>query len=63
MTTPVKALKRFQKVELKPGEKKKVQFPLLPSDLERLNQQMKMVVEPGVFEVMVGGLVKKFEVI
>ena len=62
VTTPVKALKRFQKIDLEPGEKKKVQFTLLPSDLELLNRQMKMVVEPGVFEVMVGGLVKKFEV-
>ena len=62
VTTPVRMLKRFQKVELRPGEKKKVQFTLFPSDLELLNQQMKMVVEPGVFEVMVGGLTKKFEV-
>ncbi len=62
VTTPVKALKRFQKVNLEPGETKKVRFTLLPSDLELLNRQMKMKVEPGVFEVMVSGLKRKFEV-
>jgi len=62
VTTPVKALKRFQKVNLRPGEKKRVQFTLFSSDLELLNQQMRVKVEPGVFEVMVNGLVKKFEV-
>ena len=63
VTTPGKALKRFQKINLEPGEKKKVQFTLLPSDLELLDQRMKMKVEPGIFEVMTGGLVKKFEVV
>lgn len=62
VTTPVKALKRFQKVALEPGAKRKVQFTLFPSDLELLNREMKMVVEPGFFEVTTGGLTKKFEI-
>lgn len=62
VTTPVKALKGFDKVELKSGEEREVSFSLTPEDIAILDQDMKMVVEPGVFEVMVGGLKSMFEV-
>ena len=51
---PVKELKGFQRVELKPGEKRRLEFVLGPEHLGFYNQQMKFVVEPGEFRVMVG---------
>ena len=63
VTTPVKALKRFKKIKLKPGEKKRVEFVLNDRDLSLINRDMKPVVEPGKFEVMTGGLKDEFGVI
>jgi len=54
VTRPVLQLKGFQRVTLKPGEKKTVQFTITPDTLSMLNQDMHKVVEPGVFELMVG---------
>jgi beta-glucosidase len=54
ITTPVKQLRGFQKVSLKPGEKKTVRFTLTAEDLALLNQRMEWVVEPGEFQVMAG---------
>jgi beta-glucosidase len=51
---PVKELKGFQRVELKPGEKRRLEFVLGPEHLGFYNQDMKFVVEPGEFRVMVG---------
>lgn len=51
---PAKSLRGFQRVHLAPGEKRTVRFQLGPSDLIVFNQQSKWVVEPGVFDVMVG---------
>lgn len=53
-TQPVKTLKGFQRVNLRPGEKTTVQFHLGPKDLEILNREMRPAVEPGVFDIMVG---------
>jgi beta-glucosidase len=52
---PAKELKGFKRISLKPGEKKKVEFTLTEKELRFLNRHMEYVVEPGVFEVMVGG--------
>ncbi|MGV8136052.1 MAG: glycoside hydrolase family 3 N-terminal domain-containing protein [Mangrovibacterium sp.] len=54
VTTPVKQLKGFKKIELKPGEKKKVDFTVSYEELSLWNREMKRVVEPGSFEVQVG---------
>jgi beta-glucosidase len=51
---PVKDLKGFQKVYLKPGQKEKITFAITPADLEMLDRNMKWVIEPGKFDVMVG---------
>ncbi|HEX6046320.1 MAG TPA: glycoside hydrolase family 3 N-terminal domain-containing protein [Pyrinomonadaceae bacterium] len=51
---PVKELKGFQRVTLRPGEKRRVEFVLGPEHLGFYNQEMKFVVEPGEFRVMVG---------
>jgi beta-glucosidase len=54
MTRPVKELKGFQRVSLQPGEKRRVEFVLGPEQLGFWNREMRYVVEPGEFQVMVG---------
>jgi beta-glucosidase len=54
VTTPVKQLKGFQRISLHEGQAREVEFVLTPDDLSLLNREMKRVVEPGTFEVMVG---------
>ncbi|MBD0834938.1 glycoside hydrolase family 3 protein [Aestuariibaculum suncheonense] len=55
VTTPHKALKGFERVFIKKGETKHVEFELSSDELAIWNREMKRVVEPGEFEVMVGG--------
>jgi beta-glucosidase len=54
MTRPVKELKGFQRVTLQPAEKKRVEFVLTAAQLGFWNREMRFVVEPGEFKVMVG---------
>jgi beta-glucosidase len=54
VTRPVKELKGFQRVTLQPGESRTLTFTLTPHSLEMWNIDMKRVVEPGDFDVMVG---------
>jgi len=54
-TRPVMELKGFRRVTLKPGEKQTVTFELGPEYLSYHGPDMKRVVEPGKFRVMVGG--------
>ena len=53
-TRPVKELKRFAKVELQPGESRRVEFTLTTEDLKYYNHELEYVCEPGDFEIMVG---------
>lgn len=53
VTRPVKELKRFTRVTLKPGEKKNVSFELPVSELAFWNIDMVKVVEPGDFGLWV----------
>ena len=55
VTTPLKTLKGFKRIFIKKGETKNVVFTLTPDELAIWNREMKRVVEPGDFEVMVGG--------
>lgn len=54
VTQPVMKLQGFQRVTLQPGEKKTVEFTITPETLSMLNIDMHRVVEPGVFDLMVG---------
>lgn len=54
VTTPVKQLRGFKKIGLKPGEKQTVSFTLKPEDLALLDRKMKWIVEPGQFNIMIG---------
>jgi beta-glucosidase len=55
VTTPLKTLKGFKRVFIKKSETKHIEFTLTPDELALWNREMKRVVEPGEFEVMVGG--------
>ena len=54
VTRPVKELRGFEKVNLGPGESRTVTFPIGREQLEYLGPDMKWIVEPGEFELMVG---------
>lgn len=47
-------LKAFERIALKKGESKKVTFALGEEELSLYNMEMKQVVEPGDFKVMIG---------
>ena len=68
VTRPVRELKGFERVTLRPGEKRRVTFTLGPEHLGFYNREMRYVVEPGTFKVFagnssVGGLEAGFEVV
>lgn len=54
VTRPVKELKGFKKVWLKPGETKTVSIPITKKSLAFHNVRMNYVVEPGDFDIMIG---------
>ena len=54
ITRPVKELKGFQKINLKPGESKEVTFTLSAEDLKFYNADLKYVAEPGDFQLFIG---------
>jgi beta-glucosidase len=55
MEEPVRELKGFQRVYLKPGESKQIEFNLGFSDLSYYNFNMKRVIEPTEYSIWVGG--------
>lgn len=66
VTRPVKELRGFERVTLKPGEQRRLQFPLGPEDLGFLDADMRFTVEPGAFRVWAatsseGGLEARFD--
>ncbi len=68
VTRPVKELKRFKRVRLKPGETAAVSFELLTDDLAFYGRDNKLITEPGKFHLWVGGsseadLKSEFEII
>ena len=55
VTRPVKELKGFEKVFIKAGESKTVNFKITPEMLKFYDYDLNFVFEPGDFEVMIGG--------
>lgn len=51
---PVIELKGYERVSLEPGQTKTVKMILTPEELSLLDRDMNVVVEPGIFEVMIG---------
>jgi beta-glucosidase len=54
VTRPNRQLKAFKKIELAPGQTEKLSFTLTPYDLSFIGVDLKRIVEPGEFKVMVG---------
>ncbi len=52
---PLKELKGFQKVFLRKGESKTIQFTIGADDLKFYNSELKYVAEPGDFTLFIGG--------
>jgi beta-glucosidase len=68
VTRPVRELKGFERVALRPGERRRVEFTLTPEHLGFYDREMRFTVEPGAFKVFVGassvgGLEADFEVV
>ena len=59
VSRPVKQLKGFQKIDLKPGEKKTVNFILTPDQLSFHNRENIKTIEPGEFWIMIENLTQK----
>ena len=55
VTQPTRVLRGFKRITLAPGEKQTVEFKLGPAELSLVDEAMQRVVEPGQFDVMVGG--------
>lgn len=54
-TRPLKELKGFRKISLKPGESRVISFTIGVNDLKFWNNELKWIAEPGEFRVMIGG--------
>ena len=54
VTRPIKELKGFKKISLKPGETRTVRMEILPEHLAFTNIDFDHIVEPGDFEIMLG---------
>ena len=63
ITRPVKQLKAFKKIALKPGQQATLQFTLTAEDMSFIGMDMKRIIEPGVFKVMVGNETAQFTVL
>jgi beta-glucosidase len=55
LSTPAKTLRRFARIDLAPGETRRVRFALDADDLAYVGRDGNQVVEAGEFEVLVGG--------
>lgn len=63
LTPAVKQLKGFDKINLLPGQTKKVFFILSNKDLKYANQLGDFVTEPGLFRIQIGPLNKLIELL
>jgi beta-glucosidase len=54
VTRPIRELKGFKKIFLRPGESKTVTLDITPESLNFYGINKKLVVEPGEFEIMIG---------
>jgi beta-glucosidase len=52
---PVRQLEGFKRINLKPGETKRVDFVLSPRQFSLINDKGKRIIEPGWFTISVGG--------
>jgi beta-glucosidase len=55
VTRPVKLLQGFQRITLAPGEARPIEFEITLDQLSFLDEHMERIVEPGMFDLMIGG--------
>ncbi len=60
ITPPGRRLVRFGKIDLKPEESRTLSFTIMPEDLSFIGADLKPTIEPGDFELSVGGLHASF---
>ncbi|ACL70728.1 glycoside hydrolase family 3 N-terminal domain-containing protein [Halothermothrix orenii] len=62
VTTPVRELKDFKKVYLRPGETRRVEFVIPFTKLTLYNENFVEVVEPGTFEIQIAGFSRRVKI-
>jgi beta-glucosidase len=60
ISPPNRRLRRFAKVNIEPGQSRTLTFKLKRDDLSFIGSDNKPVVEPGEFDVTIGGLTQRF---
>jgi beta-glucosidase len=60
ISPPNRRLRRFAKVNIEPGQSRTLTFKLRRDDLSFIGADNKPVVEPGEFDVTIGGLTQRF---
>ena len=63
VSRPMKQLKGFEKVELKPGESKEITFTINPEQLSFIGRNSKRIIEPGDFEIYIADLKAGFKLL
>ncbi len=63
VSRPVKELKGFEKVQLKPGESKVVTFKISANDLSFIGRDNRRIIESGNFEVTISKLHNSFKIL
>ena len=59
---PIRALVGFDRISLRPREKRTVAFTITPRQMSLIDERGKRVIEPGEFSIGVGGLKGRFTV-
>jgi len=54
VTVYERQLRGFERIHLEPGQEQTVHFELTADDLSLLDREMQRVVEPGLFDVLIG---------
>ena len=60
LSPPGRRVRRFAKLYLEPGQSRTLNFTLRGEDLSFIGADNRPALEPGDFEVLVGGLTAKF---
>jgi beta-glucosidase len=63
VSKPIKELKAFERVFLKAGESKTIEFTLSPKDFKFYDWEMNCILELGNFSIMVGNSSKDNDVL
>ena len=61
ISRPIKELKGFKRIHLAAGESKEISFEITPDMLKFYNIELKHVIEPGDFQIMIGANSKEVE--